>query len=81
MAARRKSKVATINCAADLPTLKRIAESSGLIAERTDTPDQFHVFNSGRILASELRCALWVDLSARLDRAVQNGTISPWAKV
>jgi hypothetical protein len=81
MAVRRKSRVATIRCAADLTTVSRIAESSGLSAERAETPDQYHLFNTGRILASELKSALWADMTCRLDRAVQTGAIPPWAKI
>jgi hypothetical protein len=78
---RRKSKVATIKCAADLTILSRIAESSGLVAEHADAVDQFHVFNTGRILASELKSALWIDLTSKLDHAVQTGAIPHWVKL
>lgn len=81
MASRRRSKVATIACATELTTLRRIAESSGLVAEPAEAPDQFHILNSGRILASELKSALWCEMTARLDHAVASGAIPAWSRI
>ena len=79
--ARRKSRIATIACATELTTLSRSVESSGLAAERSGAHDQFHIVNSGRILASELDLVLWSDVRAKLDQAVENGAIPRWSKV
>jgi hypothetical protein len=79
MALRRKSRIATVKCATELTTMLGIAESSGLEAERADAPDQFHILNSGRILASEMKFALWTEMTARLDQAVRIGRIPSWS--
>ena len=79
MAARRKSRIATIRCSTDLKTLKHIAESSGLVAEPATEPDQFHILNAGRMIASEMRFALWENMSARLDEAVDKRAIPSWS--
>jgi len=79
--ARRKRKIATITCATELPTLSRIVELSGLAAEPTTKRDQFRIVNSGRILASELDSMLWSDVVAKLDQAVESGTIPRWSSL
>jgi len=77
--ARRKSRIATIACATELTTLSRIVESSGLAAECAGACDQFHIINSGRILASELDSVLWSSVRAKLDHAVEIGAIPQWS--
>ena len=81
MTNRRKSRIATIKCAAELVTLNRIAECSGLVVERTEAPDQFHILNSGRNVASELKTGLWRDMTVRLDHAVTSGAIPGWRTI
>lgn len=79
--ARRNSRIATIACATELTTLSRIVESSGLAAQRTGARDQFHIVNSGRILASELDSVLWSNVTVKLDQAAEAGAIPRWSRV
>jgi hypothetical protein len=79
MPSRRKRKIATIKCAVELATLSVIAQASGLVVERADQSDQFHVLDSGRIHASELKSVLWGEMTAKLDQAVSSGAIPVWS--
>ena len=78
---RQKRVLALIECRADAKAIRAIAASNGLIAEPAPEPGHFHLFNSGRNLASELGAALFPAVVRALDEAAERGDIPKWTIV